>query len=557
MSWFNRILNESADVSRRDPTEVFEALTPDPDQLRSFAQQTGLELVKNDQGEFLMLPPDFDVRQNPNFISNFVDYWLGSPAHSAAGIEAERRRKYQQYRTMDMLLGEASLTLNTYADEAISLGFIDDPLEITIKGSAEADKIVRDVLDRSGFFENTRSHIRNLAKWGDLGFFLQSQRAQDVSALYVESKIADQFEAITASESRRPVAWVPTLQKVGQQSSSRERMQNKRDVWWPWMFTVFTLADDEYLPYGRSMLDPMTNVFDQLLTIEALLALSRASRVERLIIKLPVGGDNPVTAMSKLNRAKSAWKNLIYTDSSQGQRTYSKTPALTDVLFMPSDDGFSIDKLQSSIDISSTEDVEYFRDKAMMMTGLPKGYYNNDGTTDRGQALQSQDLKFARKLIPLQTAYCNGVLRLIYTILLYSQVPIKGLEVEVRMRRPPQINKELISEYADLIERVAGIVDSHAERSTHPVDKEEMYKNLLAAFGLPEEIISLFTSSDHSNEVQVHLSSLMNDSLIVSSRSKIARSYQSLSQSSYKADHQALVEKHLGITRSSKKAKQS
>ena len=104
-------------------------------------------------------------------------------------------------------------------------------------------------------------------------------------------------------------------------------------------------------------------------------------------------------------------KNAIF-GSSDGTRSKSRIAALTDVLFIPGSERkeYGIDRLQSSIDVSSIDDVEYFRDKMLMATRLPKGYLLADQVIriDEG-ALAQQDLKFSRSLLPMQFGYVDGL----------------------------------------------------------------------------------------------------------------------------------------------------
>jgi hypothetical protein len=246
--------------------------------------------------------------------------------------------------------------------------------------------------------------------------------------------------------------------------------------------------------------------FDHLVTLEALLALSRASRVERLVLKIPTGSTNPVQAAQKIQALKAQFKNIIFKDTSLGTKTYGKTPGLTDVLFMPSDQGFDAMKLSSNVDLSSVDDVAYFRDKAISVTGLTKGYFLADETaTDRGSALQAQDIKFARKLIQYQNAWSEGLVRLCLVIATYvAKADISNLEITVGIKKPPQLALTLIDGYAKMAETAGLLINTWRTSSATtgpdgqpimPAAQGDMYANLLVTLGMPKNVAKMFSAS--------------------------------------------------------------
>jgi hypothetical protein len=196
---------------------------------------------------------------------------------------------------------------------------------------------------------------------------------------------------------------------------------------------------------------------------------------------------------------KNQLKNQIFTDQSSGKRSYGSIPALTDVLFLPSDKDFSIDKMSSSIDIATTEDVEYFRDKAITATGLPKGYFLADGTTDRGNALASQDLKFARKLLPAQYAFVQGIIKLCTILSAYvSDKDPTTHKITVSIKKPENLSQEKLEQYQKINDTAVSMIDGWSKTKVTTKDAEgqdippkipeDMHYNLLIKLGMPPEI---------------------------------------------------------------------
>ena len=411
MPWYDQILGNIVENQpvHREQGEYIESVSLSADRLQGLASRLGLKVVTADDGTFISLPQNLDLGDG-DIKLQFIDHWL-SESINKSRTEEDRNRRTQTYKIMDESMAESVIALDTYADEALAVGFVDDPISIQFSDK-NIGKQVLAILDKTEFLKRSRSHVRNLIKYGDIGFKVVlptiDKDVSDIGLDYVDPLL---WECVIPKEQRIAVGY-----KIDEKFNRWVRTPTtgiaRKKILQPWEFIQLSVFDIDLKPYGRSMLEGLRIDFDHLVTLEALLALSRASRVERLVIKIPTGVTNPIQAAAKIQALKAQFKNIIFKDTSLGTKTYGKTPGLTDILFMPSDQGFEADKLSSTVDLSSVEDVEYFRNKAISVTGLPKGYFLADTVTDRGAALQQQDIKFARKLLQYQNAYIEGVTKL-------------------------------------------------------------------------------------------------------------------------------------------------
>lgn len=497
MNWFdneelqnNPGLNESLGKE-----EVFEAVTLDSDSIQAFAKKFGLELGKDDQGDYMVVP--HDLSQQKGFNTQFIDYWVNQ-GNEKNNLEQGRKLRNNSYELMDRILGEAILTLNAYADEALGIAFLEQPIDIKIS-DPKIEEDVLEILRRNGIIKRSRSHIRNLCKWGDLlALISSSPDSNDPLDLKIKMVTPDKWEAFFIHAGPVPLGYL-----LGCPDRRTKRVR-KEDILQPWECIQFTIPDDEFAPYGRSLLEAMRTAFDQLVTIEALLAMSRAARVERLVVRIPTQTTNPTASLSKLNQIKSIWKNMIFTDKS-GKHSHAKTPSMQDVLFLPSkEDGFDIDRLSagSGVELSNVEDVEHFNNKVLMMSGLPKGYLLADESTDRYHALTAQDLKFTRQLIPYQDGYATGLTKLCMVLVGYLGGDIENTEVTVKIKRPVQTSDQLLQNTEAISRAASEMIDNYRRSVTNPEDEESafrvdpnLYPKLLAELGMPEAIVNLFTPS--------------------------------------------------------------
>lgn len=508
MAWYDNDNNLQAPVTETPveetpplaKEEVLEAVTLNPQAIQSLSNQFGFEVKKDRDGTYMVVPGDFfNGGEEKDLTKSFIDHWLGGSPEKQS-VEQRRRVRNSSYALMDEIFGIAILTLNAYADEALGIGFIEQPVDIEISDPV-IEQQVKEILARNNIIKRARSHMRNLCKWGDLGAQLcLPENSSDPMDIKIKMKTPDQWEAFFIEQAPVPLGY-----HLNPQYGQVKKI-DKKDIMQPWEFVQFTVPEDEFAPYGRSLLEGMRTSFDQLATIEALLALSRVSRVERLVVKVPVRSDNPTAAMSKLNQLQSAWKNSIFSSKNQGKKTHAKTPALQDILFFPSDEGYSIDRMASGsgVEISNTDDVELFRDNVLMMTGLPKGYLLADESTDRYHALTAQDLKFARQLIPYQDAYATGMTKLCMVLAGYLGADLEKLKVTVKIKRPIQMSDQLLQNN-EAISRAAGeMIDNYKRANTVMDDEgnevvpklpEDTYSKLLAELGMSDAIIRIFTDT--------------------------------------------------------------
>jgi hypothetical protein len=510
-AWYDTIIPQlgPGPNERRTPgTQVMETVTLSPDRIAGLVNRLGLQVVQADDGSYVSLPPNIDLSNQQGEIKlQFIDHWLEETVGKSR-VENERNRRVQTYKIMDDAMAEACIALDTYADECLAVGFVEDPISIKFNDKAVGAQVLA-VLDKNEIIKRSRSYIRNQIKYGDLGIKIELPRPEDdTSVLDIGLEYIDplQWEAVIPKDGGHLAVGYRLDDKFNRWVKNPTSSGRRKKILQPWEFVQMTVFDQDFRPYGRSLLEGMRIDFDHLVTLEALLALSRASRVERLVLKMPTGTTNPVQAAQKIQSLKAQFKNIIFKDTSLGTKTYGKTPGLTDVLFMPSDQGFDAMKLSSNVDLSSVEDVEYFQNKAIQSSGIPKGYLLADRTaTDRGSALQAQDVVFARKLIQYQNAWSEGLVRLCLVIATYViKADVENLEITVGLKKPPQLALTMIDGYAKIAETAGLLINTFRTssattgpdgQSVMPSVQGDLYKNLLITLGMPRNVANMFSAS--------------------------------------------------------------
>lgn len=531
------------DETQGQSTELVETAPMNKDLLNKLSSHFNVEIQKDDKGDYAIFPSEIlnGISSAKGQIPNFIDFWLGKIDVDTV-TEQSRRNRYSMYQAMSQYSMEALLMLDAYADESLGVGFTNEPISVIVNDN-ELQKKLNRVLERNNILDRARGTIRNLCKWGDMGYHIRISDNKKITneedKIVVSSVLPIHWEIQflkTMDYKDIPVSYkktdiLPGLSRFEDESIESylslygKKNKKKSDRMPPWELVQVSLYDEEYSPYGKSILEPLRVSYDQLSTIEALLALSRASRIDRLLIKVPAASNNPVAAMQQVNNFKGQYKNLIFNDSSGGKKAHGKANGLNDVMFMPNIDKFEIDRIQSSMDISSTEDAEYFRDKMITATGLPKGYFLADEVTDRGNALANQDLKFVRKLIPIQKSFAKGLTNLCTVLLTHLGADWNKVEVKVEIKRPTQISRDIIESYTSITRAASDMFDSYL-RAVEGGDETpnkykpatKVYQDLLIKMGMPKDIAKLFHENDNvEDKISEDISKALSESIVYSS----------------------------------------
>lgn len=488
-----------------------------PESLASFANKYNLRVQRDDRGSFVSLSRNQSVSDFMSFYENWCNTYT-----STGNYSENRMTTLGLYDIMDENMTEASQTLDAYSEEAISYGVINDSVQITCSND-EALQVLMETLERNKIFRREKADIRTMCKYGDAAYTLsypQSVYDKWNSLPEEERKGRDPLEffnvkdliitpvnpknfSIEQDENGEPIYYKTTPNSMASNNTNAaSSVSVMTKTWQPWQFARFTLTDDITHPYGKSILYGMRTLFDQLSTLEALLAMSRASKVSRLVIRVPVPGDNAVEAFSHLSQAKAMFKSQIFSDAA-GTKTGRKVAGLTETFFMPSNEGYEIDTLKNDIDISSTEDVDHFTEKALRATRLPKGFFAGEEHSDTGAALAERDQKFAKALLSVQDAYVSGLTDLCACILTQAGYDVNEVEVEVSIERPTKLSKDTIDQYKNAIEMASAIRDAvqspMADKTGY--GQETNFAQLLIIMGIPVDFIRLCLARNPINVI--------------------------------------------------------
>jgi hypothetical protein len=466
--------------------------------LIKLAQDQGYNLMATKSGELVPVPQDMDERE----INTLQNRWSGIEA-SSSDLVNNRITRLGMYKKMDRSGGEGAIVLDTLADEIVN---ITDYTEQSLQIKISDEKIRNDVfeiLHNNNVLENIRSDVRSLCKYGDFGYVLTKPTGNKLIDLAAEEVAKGTMLKLPYAKNDIKINYVNSEMyelthsnnklyemQLGANAEINKELHLKDDTYYPWEYALFSVGSRDTFPYGMSELEKMRLPWEKLSILEELLAITRANRLEKIAITVPGLKGDPTSVLARLSQLKNSIRNIVLGFNSTSSRiSRNQDTGLTEYLWIP--EGFDAKKLSTSIEVSSIEDVEYFRDKVINASRMPKGFFlaSEGQGAQRPMSLRQQDIKFARSLIPISEAYSAGLKKLITLIIFYLGHDINSVKVNVTFKKSPYITSELLETY----DSVYKIIQQYKELKGSFSESKEItdidVKRLLDLMGAPHVLI--------------------------------------------------------------------
>jgi|TARA_R110000744_G_scaffold185029_1_gene304430 hypothetical protein len=184
------------------------------------------------------------------------------------------------------------------------------------------------------------------------------------------------------------------------------------------------LADANYLPYGRSYIEPARKLYKQYALMEDAMLVHRIVRApEKRIYYINVGGIPPNEVDAFMEKTVSKMKRAPYIDEQTGDYNlkYNMQNMMED-FFIPVRGNDSATKIDTTkgLDYDGISDVEYLRDKLFAALKVPKAFLGYDETTEGKATLAAEDIRFGRTIDRIQRIIVSELYK-IATVHLYTQ----------------------------------------------------------------------------------------------------------------------------------------
>jgi hypothetical protein len=184
------------------------------------------------------------------------------------------------------------------------------------------------------------------------------------------------------------------------------------------------ITDVNYLPYGRSYLEPARKLFKQYVLMEDAMLIHRIIRApEKRIFYVNVGSIPPNEVENFMQKMISQMKRTPLIDPQSGEYNlkYNQMNMLEDY-FIPVRGNDTTTKIEPTkgLDYDGIQDVEYLRDKLFAALKVPKAFMGYEKDLTGKATLAAEDIRFARTIDRIQRILISELYK-IALVHLYTQ----------------------------------------------------------------------------------------------------------------------------------------
>ena len=344
---------------------------------------------------------------------------------------------YSEYDAMDTDAIVAS-ALDIVADESTLKNDMGEVLQIR-----STDENIQQILynlfyDVLNIEFNLWPWIRNMCKYGD--FFLKLEIAEKFGVYNVIPYTAFHIERIEGQ-----IGYNSDEDKMNNPSEVKFRFEpdgvststygyynvpNSGDQASSIIFDNYEIAhfrllsDMNFLPYGRSYIEPARKLFKQYTLMEDAMLIHRIARApEKRIFYMNVGSIPPNEIETFMQKTISQLKRTPFQDNKTGEYNlkYNMQNMLED-FYIPIRGNDATTKIETTpgLQYDGIQDVEYLRGKLFAALKIPKAFLGYEEGVEGKATLAQQDIRFARTIERIQRIILSE-LNKIALVHLYTQ----------------------------------------------------------------------------------------------------------------------------------------
>ena len=362
---------------------------------------------------------DVDMRQKTN-LSHLRDrytklqkgFYESAGAAQSMAYQQVRRELFRDYDAMDNdpILASA---LDIYADESTLKNEYGDIL--TVRSTNEqVQQILNNLFyDVLNIEFNLWPWVRNMCKYGD--FFLSLEMAEGKGIVNVSPLSVYNTERLENTDPNNPnfVKFHVEDDALGKVDYDNFEIAHFR-----------LLADTNFLPYGKAMIENGRRLWKQLSLMEDAMLIHRIMRApEKRVFKIDIGNIPPNEVDNYMQRIINKMKKIPFVDQNTGDYNLKyNIQNLTEDFYLPvrgGDSGTNIENL-SGLEFSNIEDIDYLKNKLFAALKIPKAYLGYEEQVNGKATLAAEDVRFARTIERIQRIVISELTK-IAIVHLYSQ----------------------------------------------------------------------------------------------------------------------------------------
>ena len=319
-----------------------------------------------------------------------------------------RIQLYSDYEAMDTDAIIAS-TLDILADESTLKNPMGEVLSIK-----SSDENIQRVLynlyyDVLNIEFNLWSWVRNMCKYGD--FFLKLEISEKFGVYNVLPYTVYHMVRHEGENKEDPTKVTFSIDPDGLAASAdpnyipnNSKQTISLDNYEVAHFRL--LSDTNYLPYGRSYIEPGRKIYKQLTLMEDAMLIHRIMRApEKRMFYINVGSIPPNEVEQFMQKTINSIKKTPYVDPQSGQYNLKfNMQNMMEDFYLPVRGGDTSTRIETTkgLEYDGTTDIEYLRDKLFAALKVPKAYFGFEKDLTGKATLAAEDIRFARTVERIQ-----------------------------------------------------------------------------------------------------------------------------------------------------------
>ena len=443
-------------------------------------------IIRNVGGDSLKIMDTDRIQKYGNLESNSL-YDRFNRLHKPVGASLQynptlnyssmRLQLYSDYEAMDYdsliapaldIISEESTLKNEYGDV------------LMIKSSNENVKRVLHNLfyDVLNIEFNLPSWVRQMCKYGDFYLHLQISEKFGVYNVLPLSVYQVVREEGTDPENPSYVRFVLDPNGLSQSQTYTARKSDQMALESYEVAHFRLLSDANYLPYGRSYLEPARKVFKQLILMEDAMLIHRIMRApEKRVFYMNVGGIPPNEIDSFMEKTVAKMKKTPYIDQATGDYNLKfNVQNMTEDFYIPVRGNDASTKIETTkgLEYDGTQDIEYLKNRMLAALKIPKAFLGYDENLEGKSTIAALDIRFARTIERLQRTIVSE-LQKIALVHLYTQgfTDADLVDFELKLTGPSIIfEQEKVELYKSKVELSNSILDKKI------LSTDFIYKNI-------------------------------------------------------------------------------
>ena len=397
-------------------------------------------IIRNQGGDQLRIMDTNHIQKSGKYETNslvdrFNRVYTTSPTslygyQSNFNYQTLRPQLYSEYDAMDTDAIIAS-ALDIISDESTLKNDMGEVLQIR-SSDENIQKILYNLFyDVLNVEFNLWSWIRNMCKYGD--FFLKLEISEKFGVYNVIPYNAYHIERLEGQDPTNPSIIQYGFDPEGVSAGgygfynvpNTDSVSDRTIIFDNYEIAHFRLlTDTNFLPYGRSYIEPARKLFKQYTLMEDAMLIHRIVRApEKRVFYINVGNIAPAEVENFMQKTISKMKRTPYIDQNTGEYNlkYNMQNMLED-FYIPIRGNDAATKIDTTpgLQYDGIADVEYLRDKLFAALKVPKAFLGYDENVDGKATLAAEDIRFARTIERLQRIIVSELTK-IALVHLYSQ----------------------------------------------------------------------------------------------------------------------------------------